>query len=403
MTTSLCKSAISLFAGAALLFAGCAAPRPLETLVPLQWAGAQRQEGSTGFSWAGESGKGQWAGLRVAVFPVYSMTPVPAPLEALERLIVDALTKRGVQVLERSQLEQFMKDQRIRYTGGIDRTVAAAIKKDLGVEAVFITSLVHFDEADPPKISLMARLVYLGRDLEIMWMDGYCRSGNDSPGILDLGIISEPEALMKDSVDKLASSMMLHLADKTGEREDRVPGKSSRPEDLFRSPDLEAEADPTIAVLPFLNLSERDYAWEIVPLHFVKRLADTPGIRVIEPGEVRRSLLNYRIFLQGGLSRPNLELFLKSTETDLAVSGTVMRYLDVSGVLKDAEVEFSVEIFDRASEEVVLSSRSAAKGSDDVFFFDQGKKSTACSLADALVYSAISGMFDQPDAQQTPP
>jgi hypothetical protein len=223
-------------------------------------------------------------------------------------------------------------------------------------------------------------------------MDSYCRAGDDSPGFLDLDVIDDPGELMEKAVDHLARSVVRHLAGQSAWKAETDPGWRSLPADTYRSTGIETAGPTTIAVMPFLNLSERSYAWEILPLHFVQRMAGLPGVRILEPGEVRQALLNSRVFLQDGLSLPHLELVLRSTGADLVLTGTVIRYLDTRAASKDPEVEFSVKMFDHAGREVVWSSRSDGKGGDGVFFFGAGRKSTACSLADAMVSATVSEM-----------
>ncbi len=402
MTISSCKRVFLLLAGAAFMLTGCAATGDRwETLAPVQWAGTDQQGTRQGISWAGESERGQWAGLKVAVLPVHNMTAVPGPLKDVEKLFYLALRKGGVQVLEKEILDQFMAKRRMRYTGGVDGITASAMKEETSVEAVLISSLEYFDEGDPPKISLHARLVSLGKDLEIQWMDSYCGAGDDSPGLLDLGLIEDSRVLMEKAIDQLARSMVFHLAGGSEWNAGADPGRGSLPTDTYRSPRMESAEPATVAVMPFLNLSERSYAWEILPLHFVQRMAYLPGVRILEPGEVRRALLNSRVFLQGGLSLPHLELVLKSTGADLVLTGTVIRYLDTRVVSRDPEVEFSVQMFDRAGKEIVWSSRSDGKGDDGVFFFGVGRRSTACSLADAMVSATVSGMSLQAGDPET--
>jgi hypothetical protein len=403
LTTSLCKRAFLYLAGVSFLLAGCASSGDgWETMTPVHWAGADQQGSSKSVFWAGESVKGQWAGLKVAVLPVHNMTAVPGPLKDVENLFYDALRKGGVQVLKKEYLEEFMTKRRMRYTGGMDRITASAMRDEIGVQAVLVSSLEYFDQGRPPKISLHARLVSLEGDLNIQWMDDFCRAGDDAPGFLDMGVIDAPGELIEKAVDKLSASMLLHLAGESGWKGSADPGRGNPPVDTYRSQGMVKEGPITVAVMPFLNLSERSYAWEIMPLHFVQWMTGLPDVRILEPGEVRRALLKSRVFLQGGLSRPHLELVLRSTGADLVLTGTVMRYLDTKAVSKEPEVEFSVKMFDRGGKEVVWSSRSHRKGNDGVFFFGLGRKSTACSLADAMVSGAVSEMsFSEGDPVST--
>ena len=121
-------------------------------------------------------------------------------------------------------------------------------------------------------------------------------------------------------------------------------------------------------------------------------MKDSPRFKVLEPGVVRRGLLTSRVMVQGGLSRPHLELVLRSTEADLVLTGTVMRYLDTSFPMVEPEVEFSMQLYERASREVIWSSRGVGSGGDGVYFFGIGQRSTACKLAAELAQAAVAEM-----------
>ena len=153
--------------------------------------------------------------------------------------------------------------------------------------------------------------------------------------------------------------------------------------------------------MPFLNLSDRPYAWEILPLHFVRSMVDVPGYRVLEPGVVRRGLLSSRVMVQGGLSRPHLELVLRSTGADLVLTGTVMRYLDSQYAAVEPEVEFSVQAYDRSGKKIVWSSRSAGRGDDGVYFFGVGYRRTACRLSAELAQATVEEMTGRKDQGMT--
>lgn len=357
----------------------------------------QTVEGHIQMGWAGGNNtesdiQAYWAGPKIAVLPVYNVIAAPAPKKELESLISDALKKNGVSVLEESTLNRFMEKHRMRYVGGLDSMTASAMKDETGVEAVLISTLEFFNSDDPPRISLHARLVSTGPDPEIQWIDSVCMAGDDAPGFLDLGLISDPRELMKITAERLARSLVLHLAGTEEVKDEKDVGKGIRPTVTYRSPILGTGEVPTVAVMPFLNLSERPYAWEILPLHFVKQMIDTTDFKILEPGVVRRALLKSRVTVQGGLSRPNLELVLIYTEADLVLTGTVMRYIDSNPRRAEPMVEFSAQVFDRGSKDVVWSSRSVGSGGDDVYFFGVGRRSTACGLTEDLTRAVVTEM-----------
>jgi TolB-like protein len=146
-----------------------------------------------------------------------------------------------------------------------------------------------------------------------------------------------------------------------------------------------------VAVVPFLNLSERKHAGRIVTLLLVNELARSEVFSVVEPGLVRAQLLKYRMIMEAGPSLANAGILFSrsSLDVDLVCSGTVFDYQDAVGVPK---VDFSVKIFERNSREVVWSSRSYGNGDDGVFFFDLRRVRTAHRLASEMVGGTLEGL-----------
>jgi heptaprenylglyceryl phosphate synthase len=54
----------------------------------------------------------------------------------------------------------------------------------------------------------------------------------------------------------------------------------------------------------------------------------TPGLRVLDPGEVRSALLDYRIIMAGGISIDLARSMLTMLRADLVVAGRVRSYDD---------------------------------------------------------------------------
>ncbi len=138
-----------------------------------------------------------------------------------------------------------------------------------------------------------------------------------------------------------------------------------------------------MAVVPFLNLSERRNAGNILALHFVNQMIRNEFLTVIEPGLVTEQLLRYRIVMQAGPSLANAEILSSriSPGADLVFSGVVFEYQDAVGI---PPVEFSVKVIEKASRSVLWSSRSQSTGGQGVFFFDVGRVRTAHRLASEM-------------------
>ena len=342
---------------------------------------------------AGGTNTGQQR-LKIAVFPVFNLSATPAPLKHIGRLLTDNLKARGESIIDEQVLENVFVKHRIRYVGGLDPLAALAIRKEAGADVALITSLEHYSDVVPPKIALTSRLVTTGHRIRILWMDGVGLAGDDSPGLLDLGLIETPEILLELALQHILTSLSEFLA--TGQKADDAPAPSGkhRPKVIFRSPVLDPALSYAVAVMPFFNLSERNFAGDIMALHFVRQLLAHENLSVIEPGVVRHELLRGRVIMGDGISLADAGLISRLLAVDLILSGKVMDYQDFQGPAAKPKVDFSAEIFEKKSREVVWTAQSYNQGDDGVFFFDWGRVNTAYVMATQMVQLAVEEMVE---------
>ncbi len=322
--------------------------------------------------------------LQVAVLPVQNLSGRSAPLKEIRGLLREGLTAAGFRVLDESRLEEFMASYRMRYVGGIDGAAARALREKTGAGAVLISSLELYNDENPPRMSLTSRLVSAADPPVILWMDSVAMAGDDSPGLLDLGLIEDPRILLGKVVRSLSGA----LADAASGRGREDSAGASRgkfaPKLFYRSSGFAPGSSHTVAVLPFVNESLRKNAGEIMMLHLVEEMARQGSIRVIEPGVVRRELLTYRIILEEGISLANADTVFSAVAADLLLTGNVSNYQDYQGYEGEPAVDFSVFAIERKSREVVWSSKSYNKGTDGAYFFDCGRERTASSMASGM-------------------
>jgi hypothetical protein len=326
----------------------------------------------------------------IAVLPVDNLSGAGGtPVKQLREALKEKLKKQGLTLLEDDLLEQFMTRHRIRYVGGIDTATAKAFLSETGANAVLVTSLELYNETDPPKIALTCRLVSTGESPKIIWIDGVGMAGDDAPGILELGVIHDHRALWNKAIDFLVGSMGERLAGKTGRAATVKVPRRFQPKIAFNASFLKQGKKYTVGVLPFINMSERNHAGEILALNFVRHLASMDGYTVLEPGVVREKLLALRIIMREGISRTDLNTIANSLETDMMLSGKVNRYQDLNLPGGVPTVAFSAMLMERMDKKVIWSSTSYNQGNDGVFFFDAGRVSTAFETAAKMVRSIL--------------
>ena len=320
----------------------------------------------------------------IAVLPLENLSRTAAPLKEIRRSLIDGLVARGFDVLDEKPLEEFMARHRLRYVGGIDGRMAKAFREETGAGSILITSLELYDDGIPPKIALISRLVSTDESPVILWMDSVGLAGDDAPGLLDLGLIENPVVLRDKALRSLSASIAGILSGKRAVDSGEGGRKKYRPRITFRSPAFDPQARHTVAVIPFSNESLRTYAGEIMQLHLVREMTKVGNIEVIEPGVVRKELLDLRIIMAAGISLAQADVVWDALNADMLVTGKVMEYQDYRGADGAPVVDFSLQVMERKGREVGWSSKSYNRGTDGVWFFDLDRERTASAMASEM-------------------
>ncbi|ABQ26183.1 hypothetical protein [Geotalea uraniireducens] len=328
----------------------------------------------------------------IAVLPVENLSGTAVPLKSIRQSLVEKMGKLGMCTLDEKTVDDFMAHHRMRYTGGIDKELSRAFKTETGAAAVLITSLELYSDVNPPKVALACRLVSTGENPVILGIDSVALSGDDSPGLLGLGLIEKPGELMDNALNRISASLYRQFEGVNDMNVSQPWMKKFKPRISYRSPSLDMEQKHTIAVIPFLNKSGRKNAGEILALQFVEQLAKMKKFNVIEPGIVRQEFLKFRIIMEGGVSLANADVIFTDLDADLIFTGEVMDYQDYQGAMGTPTVGFSIIVLDRKSREVVWASESYNDGDDRVYFFDVGKVKTAEAMASQMTHAVVDMM-----------
>ncbi len=322
------------------------------------------------------------------MLPLLNRTGAAAPVSELQDALAARLEARALSVLERPTLDRFMHRNRMRYTGGISREMARALRAETGARAVLVTSLDLYQESNPPKAGMTSRLVSTGELQRVLWMDSAARTGDESPGLLDLGLITDVQGVTDLVLDRLADSLSRHAADVGIDRGDRGPKsvrRRYRPKVTYSSLDggLGEVVQSSVAVLPFANQSTTRHAGEIFTDQLVRHLA-MAGAPVIEPGVVRQVMLEARQIQPKGPSIPQVDVLRAALDVDALIYGQVAHYQEAGGATQAPVLGFSLRAIDTENRQVFWSSVSHTKGDDGVFFFDVGEIASAHRLASEL-------------------
>jgi hypothetical protein len=331
--------------------------------------------------------------LRLAVLPFDNLSGGPAPIDALRDELSGMLAERGVTLLDPAALRSVLAERRVRWVGGVDSGTARALWQGHQVNAVLVTHLDLIGSEDgPPRIGLVARLVGTGADgARVLWATSFDLAGEERPGLLDLGLVHDPVVLTSRALERLSSELVAYLQSGEPPRMKRSTQRRFRPRAFHAAPDVAAlGAEPLrIAVLPFSNDSARRQAGEIIGYRTLAALAAIPGLTLVEPGEVRRVLLETRLIQEGGLTYSQAELLRSLLDVDLVVTGTVFDFSD-PGTLDSAPIAgFTTTGIDARRRQVAWVAFSYATGLDRVYFFESGNIRTADRVADELIRGVL--------------
>ena len=326
---------------------------------------------------------------RVAVLPPDNLSGGSVPTRELRGAIELALARRGVEVVSGDLVERYLTRYRLRYTGGLDATAAKAAGEDMGVDGVVIASVEQYVGGESPRLALTLRLVAANEQATLLWIDGVSRAGDESPGLLGLGIIRSMPSLQQQVLPKLADSLGRFLEGRGPAAPACPDGGRFRPKVPYRSPLLDPKQTYSVAVVPFRNLAPRRGAGEVVALTFARQMAAVPNFKVIEPGVVRDLLLRFRIVMEGGVSIDQVRSLLGALGADLVVAGDVFDF-GAGGVPR---LNFTATVLEGHSGRIAWQATSYNQGDDGVFFFDAGMVSTPSALTCRMVRTAVDGML----------
>lgn len=243
--------------------------------------------------------------VRVAVLPVENLSGAAAPLTEIRAELDAVLASQGFSVLGGEQLEEIMARHRIRYTGGIDGAGAQAFRDDAGMDAVLITSLELYDAGAVPKIAFLSRLVTTSEPPLILWMESIGMSGDDAPGLFNLGMVREPAALLKKAAQALGASLAAHRSGAAAGGDTAAP----RPQIIYRSP------------LVGLNLKECQVSFA----QRISRLSEDSGqaTLLVALSSITDKTVTVRYDVVGGSARKGIDYALDGETLTFAPGETV--------------------------------------------------------------------------------
>jgi len=297
---------------------------------------------------------------RIALFPFDNFSDSEDVLPYVMPELKRQIKKDGFDVVDKKILEEFLIKNRIRDTGYISQDVAMKTKRELHAAAVLVGSVVSFSTAENPQFGIVARLIDSSSG-DILWADYASGTGEDFSKILGIGRLQTIDRLIPEITDRLFVSFSAV--------------KHKMKEAAFR-----------IAVVPFQNKSRYRDAGSIVAQMFLTELFRSQNFELVEYGDVRRSLIDYRVRYRGELDYSNIKALSESLGVDGILVGTVESYSDGVETKSPPEVSITARLLDAGKNRILWYNHFSLNGDDLIRVLDFGK----IRSVDKVGYKAVS-------------
>ncbi len=133
--------------------------------------------------------------------------------------------------------------------------------------------------------------------------------------------------------------------------------------DVFVDPNMDFGSLRTVAVLPFENLTQDDFAAARVRDTFSTMLLATEAVYVLPPGEVARGIGTIGRLPREGPSNDQIKQLAAALKVDAVITGVVAEYGPVrSGTASANVVSVSLKMIEKSSGVVVWSASSTKGG-----------------------------------------
>jgi hypothetical protein len=226
-------------------------------------------------------------------------------------------------------------------------------------------------------------------------MESVGMSGDDSPGILGLGLVSDFRILQDRALQRLADSFAPWFNDNVLLCDIRNAESKYLPKEVFSAAPIAAAKKTSIAVVPLFNETLRRRGGEITQLHFIRQLKCKENIEPVEPGLIREKMLGIRMIMKEGVSIRDVDVLTYVLDSDYVLSGTLLDYQDPQGGGGTPKIDYSALLITKGDRRVVWLSKSYNKGDDGVYFYDVGRENNANVMAEKMANCVVQRMAEE--------
>ncbi len=304
---------------------------------------------------------------KIAILPFDNFSDEKNALNDVMPFLKSRLEEKGLEVVDRDSLNNFLCKERVRSTGYISKELAKKIEEEFMVEAIMVGSIFLYSGSGIPKFGITARLIDASNNT-IIWADYNSATGDDFAKILGLGEIKTIYELIPKVVDTLLSS--------------------------FTTEPYYKEIKPAykIAVMPFQNYSGIRGGGIIATYLFLTELLKNHKFIPVEYGMVREMILENRIYSKGELDYKSMKILSDALKVDAILLGTMETYRSNQDASSPPEVTVSARLLNAHNNKIEWYSSYQLDGEDDIIMFDWGRLKSADKVAEKVVTKLLDNM-----------
>jgi TolB-like protein len=331
--------------------------------------------------------------LAVGVVRFVNATGAPEAMPLAMAAIEAALRERGIEPRGGSAAETFLRERRLRARNALAAEESRDLAATLGTRYLLVGSLTSWSMSRGPRVGFTARIVDTERGTTV-WAGSVSFHAIEAPGLLARG---RPRTLGEASV-AAARDLVRGIEVREVEGEVRLVASLRKPHARWRTrpivwkaPDLAGRRPLRIAVLPFENRTLRPEASAIVAERFLAGATALPRIEVVDPGELRRLLIENDIQPVHGLGALELEILERALNLDAVLDGAILAY-DDGGALAP-RVDIHARLRTAPEGEVLWSATTSRGGHETWSIYDIGRIESVDRLAADVVGELLATWF----------
>lgn len=303
---------------------------------------------------------------RVAIFPFENLSNNKDAFKHVLPLLIDKLGKKGFEVVDEDDLNNFLCEERIRSDGYISRELSGKIRKRFNISTILTGTIVSFSTEEIPQFGVLARMIDPA-DGTILWADYSAATGEDFIAILELGRLKTIFSLIPKVIDILFAS--------------------------FKVEEFYTGIKPAhrIAVMPFKNNTSYNNAGIIAMYMFMVELLKSREFMPIEYGDVRDMIIKLGIRRKGDIGYDSIGALSKELKTRGIVVGVVDNYSAGESVSEAPHVGITARLVDGSNNKILWYNSYQLSGEDNIVALDWGRIRSVHSVA----FKAISGLVKE--------